>query len=77
MYFHDYESTETIEKHLLEKVCMESVENMSEAELRSMAQELDIPIKNPRKYMLCLLYTSIIDVYDRIVTAFVFHCYDA
>lgn len=52
VYFHDYESTETIEKHLLEKVCMESVENMSEAELRSMAQELDIPIKNPRKYIL-------------------------
>ena len=31
---------------------MESVENMSEAELRNMAQELDIPVKNPRKYML-------------------------
>ena len=45
VYFHDYESTETIEKHLLEKVCMESVENMSEAELRSMAQELQMAIR--------------------------------
>lgn len=52
VYFCDFESTETIERHLLEKVCMDSVENMSEEELRKMAQELNIPTKNPRKYMI-------------------------
>lgn len=72
VYFHDYESTETIEKHLLEKVCMESVENMSEAELRNMAQELDIPVKNPRKYMLVAAMQMVIRrggaLFSRIVT---------
>lgn len=53
VYFHDYESTETIEKHLLEKVCMESVENMSEAELRSMAQELIFYQEPPEVYACC------------------------
>ena len=52
VYFCGYESTEEIERHLLEKVCMDSVENMSEEELRKMIQELNIPMKNPRKYMI-------------------------
>lgn len=52
VYFCGYESTEEIERHLLEKVCMDSVANMSEEELRKMIQELNIPMKNPRKYMI-------------------------
>ena len=52
VYFCGYESTEEIERHLLEKVCMDSVENMSEEELRKMIQELNISMKNPRKYMI-------------------------
>ena len=52
VYFCGYESTEEIERHLLEKVCMDSVENMSEEELRKMIQELNIPMKNPHKYMI-------------------------
>lgn len=52
VYYQNFESTEEIERHLLEKVCMDSVENMSEEELRKMAQELNIPTKNPRKYMI-------------------------
>ena len=52
VYFLDYENIEEIEGHLLEKVCMDSVENMSEEELRKIAQELNIPTKNPHKYMI-------------------------
>lgn len=52
VYFRNYESTEVIERHLLEKVCMDSVETMSEEELRKMVQELNIPTKNPRKYVI-------------------------
>lgn len=52
VYFCGYESTEKIERHLLEKVCMDSVENMSEEELRKMIQELNIPMKNPHKYII-------------------------
>ena len=52
VYFCGYESTEEIERHLLEKVCMDSVANMSEEELRKMIQELNIPMKNPHKYII-------------------------
>ena len=52
VYFCGYESTEEIEQHLLEKVCMDHVESMSEEELQKMMQELNIPTKNPRKYMI-------------------------
>ena len=52
VYFCGYESTEEIEQHLLEKVCMDHVDSMSEEELQKMMQELNIPTKNPRKYMI-------------------------
>lgn len=51
VHYRGYENTEEIERHLLKKVCMDSVETMSEEELRKMAQELNIPTRNPRKYM--------------------------
>lgn len=60
VYYTGYEDTAELEKRLLEKVCMEAVKHMSEEELRGLAQELELPEKNPRKYMLVLALQMVI-----------------
>lgn len=54
VYVHGEKSTAEMERALLEKVCLEAVEQMPEGELRKLAEELDIRVKNPRRYMLVL-----------------------
>ena len=60
VYYTGYEDTAELERRLLEKVCMEAVKHMSEEELRELAQELELPEKNPRKYMLVLALQMVI-----------------
>ena len=50
VYFSGSEDTVELEQRLLEKVCTETVKNMSESELREMAEELGIGEKNPKKF---------------------------
>ena len=50
VYFRGEESTEDLEKALLEKVCLEAIDKMPEEELREMAEQLGIGGKKPRKY---------------------------
>ena len=52
VYFNDKTNTKELERSLLEKVCHDTVGQMDEKELRNMAEELNIPVKNPRKYMI-------------------------
>ena len=54
VYYSGNEDTVDLEKRMLEKVCTDVVEHMSEAELREMAQALNLAEKNPRKYMIIL-----------------------
>lgn len=52
VYFSDFDSTEKLEKSLLEKMCSDAIGNMSEKELLEMSESLDLPTKNPKKYMI-------------------------
>lgn len=52
VYFSDFDRTENLEKSLLKKMCSDAIGNMSEEELREMSEKLDIPTKNPKKYMI-------------------------
>lgn len=52
VHFNSCDRTEEVEKQLLEKVCRDAIEQMSEDELRKLAEELNITAKNPRKYMI-------------------------
>lgn len=52
VYFTGRESTAHLEQRLMMKVCDRAVEEMSKEELLTMAAELDMPTKNPRKYAL-------------------------
>lgn len=51
VYFSRMEDTVELEQRLLEKACTETVKNMSESELREVAEELGIREKNPKKFM--------------------------
>ena len=50
VYFSGSEDTVELEQRLLEKACTETVKNMSESELREMAEQLGIGEKNPKKF---------------------------
>lgn len=52
VYYTGRESTAYLEEKLMKKVCASAVEEMTEEELRSMAAELEMPTKNPKKYVL-------------------------
>ncbi len=49
--YSDYDSTENIEKSLLEKLSKDAIEKMSEKELRKLAEDLNISSKCPEKYL--------------------------
>ena len=49
--YSDNDSTENIEKSLLEKLTKEAIEKMSEKELRKLAVDLNISSKCPEKYL--------------------------
>ena len=51
VWFSDLDEIVEIERRLLEKVCMETVNRMSESELRQMAEQLGISEKHPQKFM--------------------------
>ena len=52
VYFSDSEETEDIERTLLKKMCSDVIGSMSEKELLEMSESLDIPTKNPKKYLI-------------------------
>ena len=52
VYFSDYDNTEDLEKALLEKMCSDAIGNMSEKELLEMSESLNLPTKNPKKYII-------------------------
>ena len=52
VYFSDSEETEDIERALLKKMCSDVIGSMSEKELLEMSESLDIPTKNPKKYLI-------------------------
>ena len=50
VYYTGRESTAQLEEKLLQKMCLTAVNDMSEEELRTMTEELDMPTKNPKRY---------------------------
>lgn len=52
VYYSNFDETEVVEKALLQKLCSDVVNKMSEAELREMSESLDIPTKSPKKYLI-------------------------
>lgn len=58
--FYDWEDTATLEKGLLKKICHKVVSQISENELRYLAEQLNIKEKNPQKYMLVLALQAVI-----------------
>lgn len=50
VYYTGRESTAYLEEKLLQKMCASAVDNMTEEELRSMAAELEMPSKDPKRY---------------------------
>ncbi|MBR6629219.1 MAG: DUF3944 domain-containing protein [Bacteroidaceae bacterium] len=50
VYYTGRESTAYLEEKLLQKMCVSAVNGMSEDELRVMAEDLEMPTKNPRRY---------------------------
>lgn len=50
VYYTGRESTSCLEEKFLQKMCLTAVNEMSEEELRAMAEDLEMPTKNPRRY---------------------------
>lgn len=50
VYYTGHESTAHLEEKLLQKMCLTAVNDMSEEELRAMADELQMSTKNPKRY---------------------------